>query len=151
MHRMPCAAVLAALAVLSSCGGRDTRPDPSRPATTKPAPPPKTARNTPEETFEAVRNAVLAGDLDTAYFYLSGRIKERYTPEQFRQDFERNRDEWARKLEGASIREVAIEPDIGQCSAVVLWGDHTRSVVVFVEEGGVWRELGAVWNQEPGY
>ena len=139
---------LAAL-LLAGCGGpKKPDSDSSRRASPKEI---KGSGSTPEETFENVRKSLLSGDLETAYFYMSARLKATYSFADFKKDYEGYRDEWDRKLEGAALSQVSIEPDTGQCSAVVLWGDHTRSVVVFVEEGGLWRELGSVWNQQSGY
>lgn len=94
----------------------------------------------PEEIFNIVNQAIVKGDLQTAYRYLSSAQKKNLTLEEFKESYKVNKDIWLRQINGAKIDYVSIDKLEGKASARVIWGTGLTTIVSFVREEGIWRE-----------
>lgn len=95
--------------------------------------------STPEKTFEIVRDAMLANDLQAAFEQYSERKQKMEGGyEGFRKNFEANREAWRVLFIGSRVTFVAVDRE--QATAVILWGNGERHPPVsFILENGYWK------------
>ena len=95
-------------------------------------------KDSPEATFDAVRDAVLKGDVETLWSYYSTRKRTQVkSVEALRREYEQTRSELIMMYTGAKVTFVAQEGN--RASAVVVWGNSERvPLAAFVREDGRW-------------
>ncbi|MFN7181299.1 MAG: hypothetical protein ACK4NF_01295 [Planctomycetota bacterium] len=96
--------------------------------------------STPEKTFEEINKALIRGDLETVYFYLSTNQKKAITLEELKINYEKYKDIWIAQAKNARIVNVAIDEQEGRASAVIYWGLGDNTIATFILEDGIWRE-----------
>ncbi len=96
--------------------------------------------STPYKTFEEINKALIRGDIETVYFYLSTNQKRAITLEELRKNYETYKDIWIAQAKNARITNVAIDESEGRASAVIYWGLGDHTIATFILEDGIWRE-----------
>lgn len=106
---------------------------------TTPKPVGSSGASTPEKTFNAVRDAILKGDLETVYGYYSTRKRSETSLEQLKQHYTVAREAWRVKYTNARMG-LCSDDQKGHASLIIIYGDGQRlPVISMVYEGDTWR------------
>lgn len=96
--------------------------------------------STPYKTFEEVNKAIINGDIEKIYFYLSVNQRRAITLEELKENYKKFKDSWIDQAKNAKILHLAMDEKEGKASAVIDWGLGDRIIATFILEEGIWKE-----------
>jgi hypothetical protein len=96
--------------------------------------------SSPEKTFQIINRAIVEGDMETVYKYLSTNQRSIFTLEELKANYQRLKDIWIAQARNARILHLAIDEKEGRASAVIEWGLGDTTLATFILEDGVWKE-----------
>lgn len=96
--------------------------------------------STPQKTFEEINKAIINGDIEKVYSYLSVNQRRAIKLEELKENYAKFKDIWIDQVKNAKILHLAIDEKEGKASAVIEWGLGDRTVAVFILEEGIWKE-----------
>lgn len=96
--------------------------------------------STPYKTFEEINKAIIRGDMETVYSYLSINQRRAITLEELKAAYQKYKDIWIDQAKNAKILHLAIDEKEGKASAIIDFGLGDRILATFVLEDGIWKE-----------
>lgn len=136
-------AILAGFALIVGCTTQDVDKDGNAPADVSSAEDDYESKQLPriQETFDVMREAIVAGDMKTYFERLSASQKATYGGyDAFVRQYTANQNGWREMWRDAEVTKVAIdETEKEKASVLVRWSTPGPHLVEFILEDGTWR------------
>lgn len=136
-------AVLAGFALVVGCTSQDVDKDGNAPADVSTANDEYESNQVPRirETFDEMREAIVAGDMKAYFERLSAAQRATYGGyDAFVRQYTANQNGWREMWRGAQVLKVAIDGmEKEKASVLVRWSTPGPHLVEFVLEDGTWR------------